>query len=277
MTDREKGALGTVFVVIDPTRLVQLALDKGEWIAQRNEALMHLYCCVWDADLDKDEAGRQVAVERTQAWIERIAAKPRAAGIEVTIEVEWHPDWRERIVAAARRRGAEVIVKTSVKHSQWRRQLTKTSDWTVLRQSTCPTLLVNPRQIADPGILLAAVKVAPGDETHKILNQRVIDLAHRVAGALGAELHAVTAYKGDEIFFDRQKFADSCRLPRNRVHAIDAAPHRAIREACEQIGAGAVVIGCAASQAPERGIIIGDTAQRVVDETNADVLVVPPG
>jgi nucleotide-binding universal stress UspA family protein len=277
MADQQQGPLGTVFVVIDPTRLVQLALEKGEWIASRNRDLMHLYCCIWDADLDEDEQGRRAAIERTEAWIERIAAKPRAEGIDVTVEVEWDPDWRDQITAAAKRRRAEVIVKTSTKRSQWRRQLLKTSDWVVLRNSICPTLLVNPRQTANPNVLLAAVKLKPGDETHAILNQRVIDLAHLVANALGAELHAVTAYRGDDVFFDRQKFADSCRLPRNRVHAVDAAPHRGIAEVCEEIGAGAVVIGCAASQAPERGVIIGDTAQRVVDEVDADILVVPAG
>lgn len=275
MAEQQQAKLETVFIVIDPTHLVQLALEKGEWVAMRNEASLHLYCCIWDADFDADEQARQAVIGRTEAWLDRIAAQSRAQGFAVTTEVEWDPDWRERIAAAAERRGADVTVKTSMRHSQLKRRLTKTSDWTVLRNSSCPTLLVNSKQTANPNIILAAVKLRPGEETYRTLNERVLAMARRVSGSLGAELHAVTAYKGDDIYLDRQKFADSCKLPRNRVHAVEAAPHRGVAEVCERLNAGAVVIGCAAKQAPERGIILGDTAQRLVDKIDADIIVVP--
>ena len=275
MSDRAEAALERVLLVIDPTQLVQVALEKAEWIASRNDAELRLYCCIWDAGLEDDEAAARTVVNNTKAWLERIAILSREGGLSVTIEVEWHPDWRSQIAAAAARCDADLIIKTAVKHKQLTRQLLRTSDWTLLRDSSCPTLLVNPKQSGDSSIVLAAIKLTPNDQAHVILNERVIQMSQRIAVAVGADLHAVTVYKGDDMYFDRQKFADSCGLARNRVHAAEGAPHRGIAEVSEQIDAGVLVVGCAASQSPERGVIIGDTAQRVIDEVAADVVVVP--
>jgi len=263
-----------IFVILDPTRMMQPALEKAEWIAARNSSDIHLYCCTWDPDIAEDERAATIAVDKTTAWLDRMAIPSRNQQLTVTTEVDWNPDWREQIAAAASRSGADLIIKTATRHSQVRRKLMKTSDWTLLRNSVCPTLLVDSKQSTDPSVVLAAVKLKP-DETHAVLNERVISMSHRLAGVLDADLHAVTVFKGEDIYFDRQRFADSCNLPRNRVHAVEGMPHRGLAEVTEKIGAGILVVGCAPKQSPERGIIIGDTAQRVIDEVHADIIVVP--
>jgi hypothetical protein len=94
------------------------------------------------------------------------------------------------------------------------------------------------------------------------------------AAALGARLDAVTVYKGDEIYFDRQKFSDRCGLPRNRVHAVEGAAHKGIAEVANAIGADVLVIGCANRNLKEGGSIIGDTAQRIIDAVDTDLVVI---
>ena len=277
MAAEAEQALQRVFVVIDPTRLVQPALEKAEWVAERNKALLHLYCCIWQPDVDRESEMVRHNIDRVEAWMQRIATTTRAKGIEVLVEVDWDPDWRERIGHVARASAADLIVKTVNRHSPFRRQLMRTSDWALLRNASCPTLLVDPERPNHPKTVLAAVKLKPGDETHTVLNERVVRLAHRISGALEAELHAVTVYRGDEIYFDRQRFADSCQLPRNRVHAAEGSARRGIADAVKETNADVLIIGCAASSAPERGIIIGDTAQRIIDEVDTDIIVVPAG
>ena len=277
MASEDAYAIGKVFVVIDPTRFVQPALEKAEWVAERNKASLHLYCCAYDSRLESDEA-KQTAIDETEAWLVRVSASVKEKGIPVTMHVEWHPDWRTKIVNAALASKADLIVKTSTKHSHLARHLMKTSDWALLRNVASPTLLVNPNQaMYNNKPVLAAMKLKPNDEVHFTLNERVIEMARRIAAALSAELHAVTVYKGEEIYFDRQHFADSCQLPRNRVHAIEGTPHRGVAEIVKQIGAGVLVVGCASVDAREHGGTVTDTAQRVIDEVSSDVVVVPPG
>lgn len=267
MASADDSLVRNVFVVIDPTRLTQPALEKAEWVAARNGATLHVYCCLFDADVDRNEEAAAGLMEETRAWLGRVTAASQGRGFDVVVNVDWAADWRERIPVAARECGADLIVKTASRHSQMRRRLMQTSDWTLLRNASCPTLLVDPGRQVQPKNVLAAVKLKPGDETHSILNDKVIGMAHRIADVLDADLHAVTVYKGDDVYFDRQRFADSCGLPRNRVHATDGAAPRGIAEVARSIPAEVLIIGCAAGK--------GDTAQRVIDEVDSDVIVIP--
>jgi universal stress protein E len=264
-----------VFVVLDPTRMVQPALEKAEWVAERNRAELHLYCCCYDTQLAFDQDAKQATVDRARMWVDRIAAPARSLGLTVTVEVEWKPEWRDAIAEAAVRSGADLVVKTASRHTPLARHLMKTADWTLLRELKCPTLFVSPTEPASNRVVLAAVKVKPDSETYIALNEHVVGMGHRLARVLGGELHAVTAYKGDDMYFDRQKFADSCGLPRNRVHAAEGPAHKAIAEVVDEIGAGILVIGCARGKSTERASIIGDTAQRVIDAVRSDIVVVP--
>jgi universal stress protein E len=161
------------------------------------------------------------------------------------------------------------------RHSGIARQLRATSDLKLMRRAHCPILLIDPARPPQPKRILAAVKLNPDSEEYSLLNEQVIEVSHRMALALGAELDAVTAYKGDEMYFDRQKFADSCGLPRNRVHALEGSPHKVIASVSENLGADILVIGCANRNLKEGGSIIGDTAQRIIDAVDADLVVIP--
>jgi universal stress protein E len=262
-----------VFVVLDPTRMVQPALDKGEWVAERNRARLQLYCCVYDTHLAFQRESQEAAIDLAVQWIERLAERARGKGLEVSITVESSPDWRDAIAEAAAASGCDLIVKTASLHGAVTRRLMKTADWTLIQRCPSPILLVNPIQSANTKIVLAAVKLKPTNEVHLGLNQQVVDMSHRIAGVLGAELHAVTVYRGDDVYFDRQQFADGCRLPRNRVHATEGAVHRGIAEVAAKIGAGVIIIGSAERTGARNS---EDAARRVIDEVRtADIIVVP--
>jgi len=261
-----------IFVIIDPRRLVQAALEKGEWIARRNGAELDVYCTV-DPENAADADAQARLIERTRSWIERLVEKSRQEGIKLNVRVEANRDWRAAIAHAANESGADLVIKTASPRGPLRRRLMQTADWTLLRNCSLPILLASPTQIGVPKVVLAAVKVRPEDKVYIELNRSVVDASHRIAELLDAELHAVTVYRGEGIFFDRQKFADECRLPRNRVHAVEGSPYEGIAEVAAQIGAGAVVVGSAVR--PTRGSILGTTAERVIDEVPGDVMVLP--
>jgi nucleotide-binding universal stress UspA family protein len=262
-----------VFTVLDPTRMVQPALDKAEWIAERNGAGLHLYCCLHDADLTTP-AAQKAALQRTKEWLDRLAATARARGLKTAGVVEWSPDWREALVAAAAASECDLIVKTSTAHLRVRRRLVRTADWMLLGRCPVPLLLVNPTQPVNTKLVLAAVKLKPVDEVHIALNERVVETAHRIARAVGAQLHAVTVHKGNELVFDRKVIAASCRLPWTRVHTALGAVHRGIVEVAEEIGAGIIIVGSSAGVSGTRNR--ADAARLIVDEARAaDIVVLP--
>ena len=266
--------IGRVFAVIDPERFVQPAFERAEWIAARNGAVMHLFCCLGEEGVSADDPAARFAVERATRWLERLTSEAGEYEVSTELQVEWHPDWRKRIAEAASEAGADLIIKTVSRHGGFARQLKTTADWTLLRKARCPVLLIDPERPPRPGKVLAAVKIDPDDE-YAILNQAVVEMSHRIAAALGAELDAVTAYKGEQIYFDRQRFADSCRLPRNRVHAVEGSAHKAIAATAKELSSDILVIGSANRHLEGSNMIIGDTAQRIIDAVDTDLVVIP--
>ena len=264
-----------IFTVINPERFVQPAFERGEWVAARNGAVLHLYCCLGEEGVAADSPAATFAVERARHMLERLTSEAGEYELKSEIQVEWNADWRERIPVAAREAGADMIIKTVSRHSGLSRQLRNTADWTLLRQAHCPVLLIDPARPPQPKKVLAAVKLNPDNDQYTVLNEQVVELSHRIAAALDAELDAVTAYKGDELYFDRQRFADRCGLPRNRVHAVEGTPHKAIAEVAKSIGADVLVIGRANHNSKEGGSIIGDTAERIIDAVDTDLVVIP--
>lgn len=264
--DDKQSRFANIFVVADPTRMVQPALLKAEAIARLNRARLTVYCCIFNSDANEAESAKKAVMDTTRDWLSRIVEAPRAEGIEVNVELEWNEDWRRALVAAAGRANHDLLIKTSSRHSTLGRLLTATSDWMILRRAVSPTLLVTDRPPLTDRKLLAAIKQKPEDAEHEELNERIVELSHFIADAAGFEMHAVTAYRGEDVFYDRQLFADSCRLPRNRVHSVEGPPHTAIAEAAAEIGADTIVIGDPADS---------ETAQKLVDQVDTDILVLP--
>lgn len=267
--------LQRIFTVIDPERFVQPAFERGEWVAARNGAILHLYCCIGEEGIAADSPAARFSVERARRWLERLTAEAGTYNLTTEIDVEWNADWRERIAEAAKSCGADMIIKTVSRHSGLTRQLKKTADWTLLRAANCPVLLIDPHRPPQPSKVLAAVKLNPDSDTYAVLNQQVIATSHRIAQALDAELHAVTVFKGDQMYFDRQKFADSCGLPRNRVHTVEGSAHKGIAAVTRELGSDILVIGSANRNLKESGMVIGDTAERIIDAVDTDIVVIP--
>jgi nucleotide-binding universal stress UspA family protein len=254
-----------IFVVIDPTRFVQTAYLRAESIAQRNGARLVVYCCIADGAGGNLNESTTERVDVARKAIERLVSTSGLDDVEVV--VEWNDDWRRALVDAAVHSKCDLIVKQASRHSLVGRVFSATADWMLLRAAIQPVLLVSERRIQEKRRVLAALKLKPDDAGQEALNQKIVDLSHYLSNAVGFEMHAATVFKGEEVYFDRQRFADFCGLARNRVHAVGGSPHVAIAKAAEDVGADTIVIGN-----PENS----ETAQRLIDHAVADMLILPP-
>ena len=271
-----------IFVVLDPKVMEQAALTWGEKIAldlkkyRSDDARLHVYCCIDDEDASPrrgEDLAEAVAAaqERVRHWIERLVMHTRSSGIDVAIEVEWNKDWRKAIVAAVARNGSDVVIKNMTQHARLVRLLRDTADWRLLRDCRCPVMLVKTPQPYDIHKVLVAVKPSP-DDVYEAANANILEAARSIAKDLGADLHAVTCYKSDTLP-DWQRFADSCKLERQQVSADIGTPEKVIAATATEIEADLVVIARVAR--PESKSLLGDTARKVIDEIDTEVLVLP--
>lgn len=271
-----------VFVVLDPTCMEQAALDWGEQIARQfngrrdTGVSLHVYCCVNEDSVamavGDDSAHAQAETEkRVRNWVERLVAAPRADGLVVDVEVEWHHDWRKSLVVAAERCGSSLVVKNMTQHSRFVRAVRKTSDWTLIRECACPILLVKTGRPFKIDKLLVALKYSPEEDIYEKANDDLLAAAKRLSADLGATLHAVTAYT--DAHPDRQRFADRCGLERAQVSAAIGVPEKIIAETAERQGSDLLIIARVAGPGSKKEI--GSTARKVVDEIDTEVLILP--
>ena len=87
------SVIKTVFTVIDPTSQKQRALDRAIRIAEMNEAKLHAYLCIYsNVDADDRDALQQVETIRHEMWLNKVIEPARAAGLEVTTQIDWNED-----------------------------------------------------------------------------------------------------------------------------------------------------------------------------------------
>lgn len=262
-----------IFVVFDPTRSDQPALERAGNIAREIGGEVHVYVAI-HADLAKSvdkpaEISRLLATQRQR--LNTAVLSLRGRGVPVSTEVEWDKDWYSAVVRAVQRNGADVVLKSSHKHSTRERFLNRTSDWTLIRQCRCPVLLVKEGPQRESRRVLAAVDIRAANESYEKLNRHIIDFSQHFLENRGAEVHFINAFEDLGAFPDRNALLKSCGVSSDRIHIQLGEPGEVIVRGAHELDASLVVVGNLARSGLSAAIS-GNTVEKVLDKLDCDVL-----
>jgi len=282
-------------------KAVQLARAFGAQLEIFHALAMPRYRAFNDLGERYLEQVERVEQVRMKSRLEALAEKLRGQRIPTTTHVGWDFPAGEAIVRRAKRIGADLIVAQCHvgKHDGgWFLRLT---DWDLLRYSPLPVLLVKSRRPYRKPCLLSAV-----DPTHAFakpakLDAEILRTADQFRSALHGTLHVVHAFvptpadakpselldpEATQILESRARAHARARLEpllkdvqiaRSSKHLVGEHPVNAIPRLARRIGCDIVVMG-AISRSGLKRIFIGNTAERMLDNLECDVLVVkPPG
>ncbi len=283
-------------------KAARLAAATGAELVLFHAVTEPLYVSSIDADLAEDlppveERTRELLCER----LEHIARRLRGSRLRVSVSVAWDYPAYEAVVREACRIGAGLIVADQHPGRHLAAGLLHLNDWELLRRAPMPVLLVRqPRPYRRP-VVLAAVDPDNTYGKPERLNQQILRLGAALAGALHGSLHAgyaysplpVTAFSAGALSDEEvhglttrtarvaraalQRTVRGVGIAPARQHALDRHPIDAIVELATQLGSSIVVMG-AISRSGFRRLLIGNTAERVLDRLSCDVLIVkPPG
>jgi universal stress protein E len=237
--------------------------------------------------------------EAQREQLERIARRLRRAGLQVTVSVEWDYPAYEAIVREACRIGAGLIVAEQHPGRHLAAGLLHLNDWELLRLSPMPVLLVKRARPFRRPVVLAAVDPDHTYGKPTRLNQQILRLGATVARALHGSLHGayayvplpLTAFSGGALSDEqvgglqaraalaaRAKLQRTVRIvgvPRARQHVLGRHPVDAIAQLAARTRSSIVVMG-ALSRSGLKRLLIGNTAERVLDRLGCDVLIVKP-
>lgn len=287
------------------------ALKKAARLARALDAQVELFHVIGEpVPVDALAVARQgissyEAAQRVRYLkrLETMAARLRRTGLKVSVAAEWDHPVHEAVVRRAQGTGADLIVveRHAGRHvAPW---LLRYSDWELLRHSPVPVLLSKTRRPYDAVKVLAAIDPAHALAKSARLDEVILRTAVQVSNAARGQLHAMHAFvpslidvpaaelllpdsparlvRGAEAAA-QARFGKALRaarlgtLPSGRRHLVALHPADAIAQVAKTVDADIVVMGLV--RTGFKGLFIGNTAERVLDELPCDLLVVkPPG
>ena len=172
------------------------------------------------------------------------------------------------------------------------------TDWELVRHSPVPLLLVKSRRKAAKPVVLASIDPLHANAKPTRLDKQILDLAGAMANTLKGTLHAFHAYiplsvtlaagGGEPLSWNTTQLdADYSRrvareftralsptqIPTNRRYLRLGDPAKELVKCAVRIHATLVVMGAVSRSGLER-LLVGSTAERVLDALTCDVLIV---
>jgi nucleotide-binding universal stress UspA family protein len=248
----------------------------------------------------QDEMHRSL-VEDTFTKLERLAKPLRETGIEVDCKVlQGTP--AEQIVGQVVAGGHDLLIKTADESPGAYGRLFGTTCRRLMRKCPCPVWIIKAGSEQRFHRVLAAVDPRPPDQERDPLNIKILELATSLAEANDSELHVVYVWpywarwlspqpdglhEGDvdkmehEVETLQDKMLSVLIAPfRNagqidHVHLLKGKPGDEIAKLTEELSIELLVMGTIC-RTGIIGFLIGNTAERALDQVKCSVLTIKP-
>ncbi len=265
-----------LFVVYDPVREEQPALERAANIAEETSAKLHVFACIFSDTTKCADQSAEVKdrIAEQQALLDVVVTPLVARGIDVSTEVEWDKDWYQAVVRASTKSATDMVLKSSYKHSSSKRLLSRTSDWTLIRDCLCPVLLVKGRKAREVPRVLAAIDINAKRASYERLNQRVISVAREILDQQRMEVHVVNAFMDFRAVPDRQELIRISGVESKKIHINRGEPEKIIVAQAKKLDVSLIVVGNSARSGLSAALH-GNTVEKMLDKLRCDVLSMP--
>ena len=293
-----------ILVVVDPQVKEQPAVAKAALLAKRLGASVELLICDTKSSREAAAEGQHSAMSNAcltdirDSLLDQLAKPMRDAGIDVWTEVISGDPLHEMIISWLRNSPADLIVKDTHHHSFAKRVFTTNTDWHLIR--TCPVhlLLTKPKAWAESPVLVAAVDPGHRKDPSEILDHHILDVAVGIGKALHAQVHAVHAYlptamaaaavggapvigvSGESLAAERdlqhahlKALTDEFAIEGANLHIAPATASEYLPRVALECCADVLIMG-SISRSGLNSLVIGSTAERVLESLACDVLLV---
>jgi len=302
-------ALKSIVVAIaDPFSRKQMALHKAAAIARRCNAkltLLHTFSLPYPFPDPASVISTKELIEHVRTTqlqqLQKLARSLARSGLHIECEVIWDFPVHGAIVRFVNKRKPDLLIAASHRHGKLSRWLLSNADWELIRSCPCPLWFVKAQRLPVRLNLLAAVDPLHVHAKPATLDKRILSFARIIKRSVGGDINMCHAYslipdqtsghisQPSSIRTDSQhmrthaakvktifaKLALRYAVPtRHRYFeagdAVDIIP-----QVARNIRAHAVIMGAVSRSAKGR-VYVGNTAERVIDMVDCDVVVVKP-
>jgi len=306
-----KGFRRILFAVRDVEKVTPAALRKVATLARGSGARVELYHALTETIVVPRPLGPRPGpnlddifdgvARKAAGRLDRLVRSAALRGVRVTANVDWDYPAHEAIVRRALASKADLVVGEAHHHALAARPFLQNTDWELIRQCPVPLLMLKSRRRYDKPAVLVAVDPFHAADKPASLDKSLLAAGARLATGLGGALHAVHAWlpltvlvptaasapvpvwlppEAEEAHEQRIRKAFEALATRAGVkpagrHLIAGPVHTVLEEAARRTRASIVVMGAISRRGLQR-LFIGNTAERMLDHLDCDVLIVKP-
>jgi len=301
------ASLDSILVVVDPTVERDFVVDRAKvllaashasvrfFINSSNTLTQHTYAYE-GMDGHFFEKQRLLFIEHYNKILESLLDEFTAMGINATSSFSEEHNLAEAIIAQAKEYEPDLVLKSTHHHTALRKSIISNTDWRLIRKCPAKLMLVKDREWLEDGSIVTSV-----DPLHAKAAQNKLDhLLIQTTESLATQLHqqarvfhcyfpfvstmfptvSETSSQVEELRQRHQSKLDELLASHNiekehvKMASGDLVP--ALVNYLEKSNANLLVIGALSRNVIERAIV-GNTAEKILDDCPCDVLVVKPG
>ncbi|WP_349571713.1 universal stress protein [Azotobacter salinestris] len=298
--------LRQLLVVIDPTQEAQPALERAAWLARHTGAALELLACEFEQALDgsllfddrQSEQARSALLTHRRARLEELAAPLRAEGLQVQTEARWGRPLHRMILSRVEELKPDLVLKAATRsHGLLQRLLLGNTCWQLLRHCPAPLWLAHHGQWQGRRLCAALDPLHSADKPAH-LDHRLIATARELAERLQMDAHYLHCHAPlpRSLVFDaelvatydayvergsrqhRQAFEQLLApyaIPASHRHLEQGYPEEVIPRFVRERQIDLLLMGAVARGHLDNALI-GNTAERVLEALECDLLVLKP-
>ena len=211
---------------------------------------------------------------------------------QVACRVVHTKDIGEWVIQKCNIEAVDLVVKTGRRSEQLLHQPT---DWHLIRELTCSLLLLSEKKWSAKNVVLATVDIEKDDTLQQAMNKNVVSWAKLLSDYSHTESHLMTCVEINRALAELDMISAE-EVARKKQRALEAQmrelarelnvhqdgywvsagqPHKKIPSLANKLKADLVVMGSIGRKGIG-GLLLGNTAERVLRHIRTDVLVVKP-
>ena len=299
-----------ILVVVDPYAEDHPAVDRAVDLAKHSGMGIDLLSCYYEAPLASEVAAAflpytdncEATLNQQLALLRELAQPYEKENVDVTIKAVWDSPMFEGIVREVLRSMPRFLMKETHYHSAISRALFSNTDWQLIRHCPVPLWLVRSDGDLSEPTIMAAVDPSNAADQDASLDTLILSEAFALSNQLGGMVHAVHAFdvapdiadasttivsisaiNADDII-EKAKAVHSAALaeltirftiPDEQVHMQNGKVVELLPYMARELSASLVIMG-AVTRGRLKQVVIGSTAERVLDHLPCDVLLIKP-
>jgi universal stress protein E len=294
-----------ILVVLDSEHPEQHAFDRALALASAVKADITIIGSCFERYCEKSSSLaletkykiKTALISNCELWLESFAPEAKEKGIKISIEAHWQKNIHNAVMASMSNSNFDLVIKGTENHHGIIDRIFTHCDWNLLRHCPAPVLLVKSSKPWVSNRILASIDATSHDEGHRLINENILDFAEHLADHFATDLHLVNSYPMIALAFamvpevtapeDIQKYItaqhkDECEhyakkynINDDHIHITEGDPDDVVELMAKEIEADLLVIGSVAREGFS-GVLLGNTAERIIDRVPCDVLVIKP-